>query len=82
LHTAIIDAAGNPVLTALNGALTRLLRRSRDISGARAPDRNRMVESHGKIVDAILKGESEKAEQAMLDHLHQVGLDLISDRKR
>ena len=82
LHTAIIDAAGNPVLSALNSALTRLLRRSREISGARAPDRIRMIESHARIVDAIVKGEGEEAERAMLDHLHQVGLDLISDRKR
>ena len=82
LHTAIIEAAGNPVLRELNSALTRLLHRSREISAARAPDRTRMLDSHAKIVDAILKGDGEEAEKAMLDHLHRVGLDLISDRKR
>ena len=38
LHTAIIEAAGNPILTELNSALTRLLHRSREITGARAPE--------------------------------------------
>lgn len=82
LHTAIIEAAGNPVLSELNSALTRLLHRSREISGARAPDRQNMMVSHTRIVDAILKGDGDEAEQAMLEHLHRVGLDLISDRKR
>ena len=82
LHTAIIEAAGNPVLTELNSALTRLLHRSRQISAARAPDREQMNRSHMLVVDAILKGDGEEAEKAMLDHLHRVGLDLISNRKR
>jgi DNA-binding FadR family transcriptional regulator len=41
-----------------------------------------MLDSHSKIVDAILKGDGDEAEKAMLDHLNRVGLDLISDRKR
>jgi GntR family transcriptional repressor for pyruvate dehydrogenase complex len=82
LHTAIIEAAGNPVLTELNGAMTRLLRRSRELSGSRAPDSRKMNAAHIKIVEAILKGDGEEAEEAMLEHLHRVGLDLISDRKR
>lgn len=82
LHTAIIEAAENPILTELNSALTRLLHRSREISAAKAPDRRNMMVSHTRIVDAILKGDGDEAEQAMLEHLHRVGLDLISDRKR
>jgi GntR family transcriptional regulator, transcriptional repressor for pyruvate dehydrogenase complex len=82
LHTAIIDAAGNPILSELNSALTRLLQRSRQITGARAPNRSQMLEAHNMIVDAILKGNSDEAESAMLEHLHRVGLDLISERKR
>ena len=82
LHTAIIDAAGNPILSMINSALTRFLHRSREITGARAPDCKEMLNAHSKIVDAILKGDVEEAEQAMLGHLHRVGLDLISDRKR
>jgi GntR family transcriptional repressor for pyruvate dehydrogenase complex len=82
LHTAIIEAAGNPILSELNNALARLLRRSREITGASAPDCKQMLEHHRKIVDAILKGQGDEAEHAMLDHLHHVGLDLISNRKR
>jgi GntR family transcriptional repressor for pyruvate dehydrogenase complex len=82
LHTTIIEAAGNPILRELNSALTRLLHRSREISAAGAPDRKQMLDSHSRIVDAILQGDSDEAERAMLDHLHRVGMDLISDRKR
>lgn len=82
LHTAIIDAAGNPILSEFNSALTRLLHRSREITGARASDRSQMLDSHSRIVDAILKGDGDEAEKAMMDHLNRVGLDLISDRKR
>jgi DNA-binding FadR family transcriptional regulator/DNA-binding IclR family transcriptional regulator len=77
LHTAIIEASGNPILQELNSALTRLLHRSREISAAGAPDRTQMLDSHSRIVDAILKGDGDEAEQAMLEHLHRVGLDLI-----
>ena len=82
LHSAIIAAAGNPVLNELNNALARLQCKSREVTGASAPDRKAMVEHHRLIVDAILRGEAEAAERAMLEHLHQVGLDLISNRKR
>ena len=82
LHTAIIEAARNPVLTELNNALATLQRKSREITGASAPDCRAMLRNHSLIVDAILRGEAEAAEKAMLEHLHQVGLDLISSRKR
>jgi GntR family transcriptional repressor for pyruvate dehydrogenase complex len=82
LHTAILEAAGNPVLTQFNHALARLQRKSREVTGASAPDRKAMVEHHRRIVDAILRGEGDAAERAMLEHLHHVGLDLISNRKR
>ena len=82
LHNAIIEAAGNPVLVELNNAIARLQRKSRDVTGASAPNREAMLSGHRHIVDAILRGEGESAEKAMLEHLHQVGLDLISNRKR
>jgi GntR family transcriptional repressor for pyruvate dehydrogenase complex len=82
LHSAIIQAAGNPVLTELSNALARLQRKSREVTGASAPNRQTMVIHHRQIVDAILRGEGETAEKAMLEHLHHVGLDLISNRKR
>jgi len=82
LHTAIIEAAGNPVLTELNNALARLSRKSREVTGHSAPDCRLMIEHHRLIVDSILRGEADTAEKAMLEHLHHVGLDLISNRKR
>jgi GntR family transcriptional regulator, transcriptional repressor for pyruvate dehydrogenase complex len=82
LHNAIIAAAGNPVLIELNNAIARLQRKSREVTGASAPNREAMLSNHRHIVDAILRGEGENAERAMLEHLHQVGLDLISNRKR
>ncbi len=60
----------------------RLLRRSRELSGARALDNRKMNAAHTRIVYAILKGDGQEAEEAMLEHLHRVGLDLISDSKR
>jgi GntR family transcriptional repressor for pyruvate dehydrogenase complex len=82
LHTAIITAAGNPVLTELNNALARLQRKSRAITGHSAPDCRQMIEDHRLVVNSILCGEADAAEEAMLEHLHHVGLDLISNRKR
>jgi GntR family transcriptional repressor for pyruvate dehydrogenase complex len=64
LHTAIIDAAGNPVLTELNNALARLQRKSREITGSSAPDRSAMLRNHRFIVDAILRGEPESCLRA------------------
>lgn len=82
LHTAIIEAVGNPVLTELNNAIARLQRKSREITGHSAPDCRQMVKDHRLVVDSILRGEGDAAEKAMLEHLHHVGLDLISNRKR
>lgn len=79
-HDAIINAAGNGVLADLNRILGPLLLKSRSITAATAPDMNQMIEEHWKIFDAITGGQSDLAERAMLDHLHTVGLDLISAR--
>ena len=77
LHTEIIEAAANPILRELNNALTRLLRRSREISVASVPDRMQMLDSHSRVVNAILKGDADEAEKAMLEHLHSIGMSLI-----
>lgn len=82
LHAAIIKSSGNSILSEMSRFLAPLLRKSREITAVTAPDRTRMLNDHRAIVEAIVKGEAEAAEQAMLQHLHNVGLDLISDRKR
>ena len=64
LHTAIIEAAGNPVLTELNNALARLQRKSREITGHSAPDCQQMVADHRLVVDSILRGEADTAEKS------------------
>ncbi len=82
LHTAVIEAAGNPILTELNSSLAAFHRRSREITGHSAPDCRQMILDHRLVVNSIVRGEADAAENAMLEHLHHVGLDLISNRKR
>jgi GntR family transcriptional repressor for pyruvate dehydrogenase complex len=82
LHAAIIRAAGNSILSSLHKHLAPLLLRSREITARTAQDWRRMRDDHTGIVRAILRGEGDAAEQAMLEHMHDIGLDLISNRKR
>ena len=82
LHAAIVTAAGNSILSRLHKHLAPLLSRSREITARTAQDWRRMRHDHTAIVRAIVRGEAETAEQAMLEHMHDIGLDLISNRKR
>ncbi len=81
LHTAIIRAAGNAVLSWIHQVLTPALLKSRKVTARSAPNRTRMYRDHDAIVEAILKREPDRAEQAMMEHLHTVGMDLISDAR-
>lgn len=82
LHAAIIKASGNSILNGVHRYLTPYLLKSRVITTRSVPDWTRMRADHTAIVEAICRGESIAAEQAMLEHMHHVGLDLISNRKR
>jgi|ERR1017187_5367494 GntR family transcriptional repressor for pyruvate dehydrogenase complex len=82
LHAAIIKASGNSILNGVHRYLTPFLTKSRDITARSVADWTRMRTDHTAIVEAICRGESAAAEQAMLEHMHHVGLDLISNRKR
>jgi len=82
LHSSIIRAAQNPVLELINRTLAPLMMESRYITARSAPDRARMHHDHAVIVAAILRGQSDDAERAMLEHLQTVGLDLISEIRR
>lgn len=82
LHAAIIRAAGNSILNGVHRYLTPYLMKSRAITARSVVDWTRMRADHTAIVEAICRGESLAAEQAMLEHMHHVGLDLISNRKR
>jgi GntR family transcriptional regulator, transcriptional repressor for pyruvate dehydrogenase complex len=82
LHAAIIKSSGNSMLNGVHRYLTPFLLKSRDITARSVADWTRMHNDHRAIVEAICRGESAAAEQAMLEHMHHVGLDLISNRKR
>jgi GntR family transcriptional repressor for pyruvate dehydrogenase complex len=81
-HEAIIRAAGNDVLHEVAQFLAPRLRRSRMLTGKTTPDIPKVIREHRTIFEAIRRGESDLAEQAMKRHLQTVGLDLIGDKKR
>lgn len=82
LHRLIISAAKNATLLDVYNFLTPMLLKSREITARTAADWSRMHADHQRIVEAIARGETEKAESAMTEHLHHVGFDLIANRKR
>lgn len=78
-HSAIVRAAGNPVLDYVNRLLTPLMMSSRRVTARSRKDRRGMHSDHRAIVTAIARGDSPAAEQAMLAHLQRVGVDLITE---
>ena len=82
LHTAIFKASGNSILNGVHRCLMPYLFKSREITARSAPTWAPMRADHTAIVEAICRGESGAAEKAMLEHMHHIGLDLISNRKR
>ena len=81
-HSAVIRAAGNSILEGVFRNLAPLMFRSGEITTAANLDVSRMHSDHATIAEAIVQGEAERAEKAMLEHLQHVGLDLITERKR
>jgi GntR family transcriptional repressor for pyruvate dehydrogenase complex len=77
-HTAIIVASGNRVLVEVNRGLAPLMLQSRSITARTYQDVEKIRSEHYAIFQAIVNGQSNVAEHAMLEHLHTVGLDLIS----
>ena len=82
LHAAIVNASGNSILSRVHRYLAPLLLKSREITTCQVSDLTQMRADHAAIVDAICRGESAAAEKAMLEHMHSIGLDLISSKKR
>jgi GntR family transcriptional repressor for pyruvate dehydrogenase complex len=80
-HDSIIRASGNRILIELHHFLSSRLMKSREITARTAPDMSKMFRDHAAIFEAIVRGQSDLAEKAMLEHLHTVGLDLISARR-
>ena len=82
LHQLIMSAAGNSILMDAYKYLHPLLLKSREITARTATDWGKMKQDHAKIVEALVRREPESAGRAMTEHLHNVGFDLISSRKR
>ena len=78
-HDAILRAAANHILVDLTAILAPMLIKSRQITANSAPDLARMLNEHRAIFGAIRHGQPDLASRAMLDHLHTVGLDLITE---
>jgi DNA-binding FadR family transcriptional regulator len=78
-HTAIIEAAGNPVLVELANSMYGMLATSRRLTARTTPDILKIIRQHRTIFEAISLGHSELAEAAMSTHLRTVGLDIISE---
>lgn len=79
LHAAIFHGAQNPVLVLINQFLTQHILGQRTAKVRFAPDVERLRRDHKAIVDAILKRQADAAEKAMIDHLHSVSMEFISE---
>jgi len=82
LHAAIFRGAQNPILLLIYEFLMSRIMRGRFEKVRFAPDVQQMRKSHEAIVEAILKRQAAAAEEAMIDHLHNVGMDFIREASR
>lgn len=79
LHMAIFRGTQNPALVLIYEFLMSRILGNRAERVRFAPDVARMRDSHKAIVEAILKRQADAAAQAMIDHLHNVGMDYIRE---
>ncbi len=79
LHLAIFRGAQNPALVLIYEFLMSRILGNRAEKVRFAPDVQQMRSSHKAIVEAILKRQAATAAQAMIDHLHNVGMDYIRE---
>ena len=81
-HEAIVEAAGNVVLSGIMRNLTPLLLKSLKITAQTTLDIPKVIRQHRAILETIRHGQSDLAEIAMKEHLQTTALDLLSDQKR
>lgn len=75
LHALIATACGNPVLQQV---IADLRTRTAMFRFGRLPSRRKAVcEEHLEIIDALAKGDGERAQQAMYHHVDQVRLMIL-----
>ncbi len=68
-HSAIFEAAGNPLVSALFEPIQRLVYAARVETSSRRPARTRAIRHHGNILEALRAGDPDAARRAMEDHL-------------
>ncbi len=78
LHSAIVRAAHNPLLTHIQEILAPVVLKHWLTTARSSPDCSAMHRDHLAITQAILRREPDAAEQAMLEHLGAFGFDLLS----
>ena len=81
-HRTLASVAGNPILLLMINFIEDLLK---DVKGILKPGEDfsrRVVESHKRIYQIILRGDSIAAAAEMSRHVRDVGSDLIAVRKR
>lgn len=72
LHTAIVEAVGNPILVSLYDGIARLLLESRRRTATDAAMRTLAQEDHRRILRALSRHSPSAARRVMLDHLGHV----------
>jgi DNA-binding GntR family transcriptional regulator len=79
LHLSIIHALGNQTLLKLYDGLLDRIKRIRNNYGRRFTQRrlHEIITEHLEILDAILEGDPNRAEQAVKQHLQKAGAFII-----
>ncbi|MBL1290876.1 FadR/GntR family transcriptional regulator [Streptomyces sp. NPDC057067] len=82
LHTAVVAAAHNPVLSALFTEFVPTLRKGLidmlELLGLRSGDPNHGDESHAALVDAVARGDADAAAHTLREELEQTLTRLTS----
>lgn len=68
-HYEIAAFAGGEAILAIHEAMSEWLRHQREVSLGAAPDADRTVRAHGRILEAVERRDPDAAEEAMRDHL-------------
>ncbi|WP_291295758.1 FCD domain-containing protein [Elioraea sp.] len=71
-HSEIAAVAANPIIAALGEAMRGWLTEQRTTTSVSRTSRERTVQEHRMILDAVLAGDGDAADQAMRDHLASV----------
>jgi GntR family transcriptional repressor for pyruvate dehydrogenase complex len=75
-HQGLMEAAGNPFITALFEPMAQILHLTRHQTSAHAPVREHAIDHHQKILDALSDGDPDDVAASMHDHLMQTEEDL------